>query len=312
MSNTISQSTGFQSNGRKVSNAAIVAAIACVLISAILVFAIDSNNNLIFTVTGFMCFAVMLLPIAVNKNYDLLSCWSLTCLSVFLGCFLRGIYIGIDYPDTVTLDFLFTLGVPTEEFYTPAVILVLSLFCCAVGYIFGPAKYKLNRRASYSSLSTKRIYVFAFITLCISLICTVAFVSLTDGFDWQNISRKRTTIASLNLDGSHRTYGFLRNIASIAILAHLLVLADAIRSSQKKKAKYLLAFSLLIVASFLPFYASSRSTIFTYLIMSMSVFYFCNKRVQWFKIISILLIAILIFQGMSVLRSSKELSLIHI
>ena len=311
-----SHALGAYPNNRRLSSAAKVAFFVCVFASFTSLIFLGSNKNLLFTSTGFMCFAVMLLPIAFSRNYDLLSTWSLACVSVTLGCLLRGIYIGFNYPDDQTLNTLYLRDRPIDEFYTPAAILVLSLLCCAIGFMLGPNKSRPNDMAAqaeiHSALKSKRLYRFAIVALIVSIASTLAFVGLTDGFDLQNLSRKRTTISSINLDGSHRTYGFLRSFASVALIAHLLVLADAIQSTRKKRIKYFVAFLLLLSAAFLPFYASSRSTVFIYLIMSMSVFYYCNKRIEWGRVFSILLVAVLLFQGMSILRSTREQTLIDV
>ena len=270
----------------------------------------NSSINLFFTSIGLFCFAIMLLPIAINRNYDLLSCWSMALLSVMLGCLIRGIYIGLNYPDAQTLDVLYFLGTPLEEFYGPAVYLLLFLLFCTIGYRTIPLKIK--RRAENRNFQTenRRIYIFAVLALAVSLTCSALYVNLTGGIDWLNISGKRTAIQSLELSASHRTYGFLRVFASIAILAHLVVLADATRSSNKKKRKYSLAAILFLSAVFIPIYGSTRSDVFVYTILSVAVLYFCNKSIPWVRVLTALVVAMLTFQTMSVLRSSKDLSFV--
>ena len=161
---------------------------------------------------GLFCFAVMLWPIAANRHYDLLSTWSLATLSVVLGCLIRGFYIGIEYPDFYTLNIPYSLNKPMTDFYWPATMLVSCLLCCAIGYIYGPVKTR-RKQHSRRILDTKRLYFFAFTSLFMAIACTVLYVNLTGGLDWQNISGKRTLIDSINLDNSHRTYGYLRTVS---------------------------------------------------------------------------------------------------
>lgn len=299
-------------NSTRLSNASKAATVLCVLAGLLCLGFGASSVNLFFTSVGLFCFAIMLLPIAVNRRYDLLSCWSMALLSVTLGCLLRGFYIGLNYPDHQTLDFLYFLGSPLEEFYGPAIYLSLFLLFCTIGYGVAPVKSKLKTENGNLQIDKRRIYIFAFLALAIALVSSILYVQLTGGFDWQNLSSKRTAITSLEISASHRTYGFLRLFASIAILAHLVVLADAIRSSYKKKRKYSLAVILFLSAVFIPIYGSTRSDVFVYTILSMAVLYFCSKRIPWVRVLASLVAAIFIFQTMSVLRSAKNLSFIDV
>lgn len=284
----------------------------CFIFGFLTLFLSGVNESLFFTSVGLFCLAIVLIPIALPRNYDLLSCWSMAVLSVILGCFIRGIYIGFNYPDFETLNYLYFRNVPITEFYTPAALLLVCLLACAVGYMLSP---KVGRKTAFSfktSTNKRQLYLFAFITFFISLICTILYINLTGGFDIQNISGKRTKISSINIESGHRTYGFLRTIASISILAHLAVLTDAIQTNTRKKSKYVIAVVLFVAASFLPFYASSRSPVFMFFILSLATFYFCNRRIEWIRVLTILFIAIVIFQGMSVLRSTRDSSFVNV
>ena len=298
-------------NSAKLSNAAKIIASLSVLTGLMCLIVYSSSINLFFTSVGFLCFAIVLIPITVNRNYDLLSCWSMVFLSVTLGCLIRGIYIGLNYPDFQTLNYLYFLDTPLNEFYVPAIFLLTFLLFCTIGYGLIPAKTKQKNSNHSFQINIRRTYIFAILALVISLISSAMYVNLTGGFDWLNFSSKRTTISSLQLDASHRTYGFLRIFSSLAILAHLVVLSDAINSSKHKKTKYLLAITLFLSAVFIPIYGSSRSDVFNYTILSIAVLYFCSKRIPWVRVLTALTVTIFIFQAMSVLRHSKDLSFVN-
>jgi len=268
-----------------------------------------ANEYVLFTAVGFFSMAIILIPVAVLKNYDPLSTWSMVCVSVLLGGALRGIYIGIGYPDSFTLDWLYILGQRAEYFIEPAVILLGFLVCCVSGYLTGPKRYRQIGSSRIATYNSRRVYVIAYVALIISAGCTILYVHLTGGFDILNISRKRTLIESVNLAASHRTWGALRSVAGLAMVAHLIVLADALSGSiSSRPPKYLLAAVLFLVAAFLPFYASSRGIVFLYVLLSLSVMFYYSRKVQWVRIMVVLFAMIIVFQAMSVMRTASEMT----
>jgi len=284
----------------------------CLSITSFALF--TSNPYSIFTVTGFLAGAIVLLPLVLLRNINLISSWSFTILSVALGAVMRGIYIGIGYPDHYTLDFFYFLGSSPDSFIYPAIMLLLCLSFLVLGFIFAPGNWRKRPKAIYvQEMNVNRMYVFAILSLTISLIASVAYVNLTGGFDLLNLSKKRVLIESLELSNTHRTWQSLRVFSSIAILAHLLVLGNALQTNSSNKfLKLSLAASLFIVACLIPFYASSRGTIFLYFLYSLAMIYHMNQRLSWGKILAVMFLAIFIFQAMSTLRTSRDVSVTRV
>jgi len=288
-----------KNNLNRLSIAACLSNLILGLIFLAVSFFIDS---FIFTATGCLAFAIMLLPICFNRNYDVLSSWSVACGSVFLGLYIRGFYVGFEYPSYETVNHFWIRNSPHETFIYPSLLLLLGLLICAFGFLLTPQR-KIIPNYRYTA-NPLRLYGFALMALIVSLASTILYINLTGGFDFNNLSSKRTLINSLDyVNTSHRTYGFLRNLSEIALIAHLLVVVDISISKSKKKPKILLAFSLLLLALFLPFYASSRFNVVFFIAMSAATLYFCNRNINWTRIIIISICCLLLFQTMSILRS---------
>ena len=268
--------------------------------------------QVLFFTTGLFAAAIALFPPAFQKNYDLFSTWSLAALSIVLGATIRGLYISIGYPDNETLDFLYFLGKPADDFFWPSLIFLAALVCLVLGYLFGPVrKNRPNLKKYFHAVSTGRLYLLVAILSTISLVATITYVSFTDGFDLLNLSKKRTLISTLELADSHRTWQSLRTIASLAMLAHLLVLADALNTRSIDKAwKYALAIVLFLLAAFIPFYASSRGLVFIYAILSLAVTYYVKQRLSGRLLLTIGIGGIVLFQAMSIMRTAESTTVI--
>ena len=143
----------------------------------------------------------------------------------------RGIYISLGYPNHAEIDRLYFLGQTPDFFVLPGMLILASLITMAIGYRFGPTPTR-NTFSKFVQfdLSIRKIYYFSIIALLISIGCIILYARLTGGgFDLLNLSKKRTLIDAVEVSSKHRTWQSLRTIASISLLAHLLVLADALR-----------------------------------------------------------------------------------
>ncbi len=281
------------------------------ILSGILVlFLTPVNEYVVFTSVGFFSVAVLLLPFALKRKQNILSTWTFFSLSVFLGCFVRGLYIAFEHPNNMVLDFYYFLGQPASYFYWPATLFISSLLLIALSYIYAPVhNVRPYFKKSDVFIRQDRLYLFAFVALIVSVISIALYIQFTGGFDSLSLSRKRSAIESLVLGKDHRTWQSLRIVASLAMLAHLFVLQDAIISNVNKLPKFVFAAILFIVAVFLPFYSSTRSDVVVYIIFSFLVFHSMGKRLPWNKALLYIIAAVFIFQLMSALRSSSELSI---
>ena len=265
----------------------------------------QQSPYIIFTSFGFAALATICLPYILSARINLLSTWTFFSLSVFLGCFLRGIYIGLNYPNDNVLNFYYYIGNAPSYFYLPAFILLTCLFVTAITFTVSKGSRASSLNSSNQINETRLIY-FGFFSLFVSLIAIIAYIQLTGGLDTLNLSKKRSTIESIVLEKNHRTWQSLKTIASISLLAHLILLQDGLSRTKNRKLKLILSALLFLTAIFLPFYSSTRSDVIIYMMFSLLVFYSANQAIPWKKVLIYLFFALTLFQTMSILRSAND------
>ena len=287
----------------------IIIAIFIVLASVGVLF-YGEHPNLLFAVFGLYAGAIVLLPALIDPEYDLFSTWTFVCLSVILGSTIRGFYISAGYPDSDTLEYLFFRGQSADYFVWPAILVLTCLLFMALTYAFIPAKKSLTiEHLVKFRFDEKKVRIFAYLSLAVSLVCIFAYVRLTGGFSMLNLSKKRTLIESVNLAESHRTWQSLRLIASVSMIAHLLILIDAIRSiGVDRIRKFGLAIVLFLAAVFIPFYASSRGIVFMYGIFSLATGFYVKQSFSTRNLFFVGIAAVFVFQVMTILRVSDDMS----
>ena len=244
----------------------------------------------------------MLVPGCVNTSLELFSTWTFTVLNVFMGLTLRGVYIYLELPDSATIDFFYLMGQPPDFFHFGGLVTLIGLMAITIGYVFGPKPVRLALRRGTGSVNSHRLYFLVALLGLVSVFATVRYIQFTGGVVDGIISAKRTNLAIEYLS-SHKTYGVYRVLASLAFFAHLLVLADVLRSSRSYLyVKSSLAIVLLLLACVLPFYASSRTPVAVYLSTSIATLYFSSRKLPVFKITAAAMVTFFTMGLMTALR----------
>ena len=143
----------------------------------LMLYFLDRNERLFFCSVGLISFSVVLMPVFLMRDYRYLSCWSFGCVSVFIGLFLRGIYISAGYPNLDVVNRLWLLDSPIDRFYLPSVLLVGGLLCCVIGYMLGPKVEKRQRVLGSYVIRKQPLYLFAIIALVTS-VASILLLSL--------------------------------------------------------------------------------------------------------------------------------------
>ncbi|MCF6313096.1 MAG: oligosaccharide repeat unit polymerase [Verrucomicrobiales bacterium] len=278
--------------------------VAALVFSLIAVFLTPIH---LFAAVGLWSLSIVMLPPALSPRYDLFSPWSFIILSVLVGLTLRGFYISFAYPNPAIIERLFLRGEKPGFFLKPALILLTGLIALTTAYLWNPFK-KLRTALPNNPIQKQRLYTLIFAILAISLVSTTLYIILTGGLESRFISAKRTPIPGLELSGkNYQSYGSLRFFSSLAIFAHLLVLGDLLKSKSLGRFwKIPLALILFLLACSLPFYASVRSTIATYVFLSAAVFYYSSKKLPIFKFALAGIILIIAVYVMTLLRAERD------
>lgn len=285
-----------------------VALVFVASISLVLVVVSFFLPYMLFSAVGMVALSIMLVPPAVLPRYDIFSPWSFATLCVILGLVLRGICISSGFPNRERIDGLFLLGERPDFFVWPAVVLLGGLSLMAVGYLSGRTRLRVPGRTRTLRWNTRRLYLIAFFALVVSMVSNYFFVRETGGFESEHISAKRDVIGGLDVAGSeYRGRGTLRLLAALAIFAHLLVLADSLRSQPGERGlKLAFAAALFLSACVIPVYASNRTPIALYSCLSAALFCYSGRSFPFFRVAALVAFAISGVYVMTVLRAQRD------
>ncbi|MCB1229924.1 MAG: hypothetical protein KDN19_06645 [Verrucomicrobiae bacterium] len=226
-------------------------------------------DRFLFLATGLWALAIVLLPVARDREYPLFSMWSFAALTVVLGVTLRGACLSFGFPDESRLDALFFLGHEPAFFFPAAGWLLLGLAMLTLGWMAIPFQRKNARKWDCDG---GRLVAVALLLLAISSVATVWFIQRNGGLASGEWSAKRAVIPDLDLVGAgYESHGGLRFVASLAMFGHLLALVPVMSPATAPRNRVLLgalAVALLGVACLVPFYASLRTTVALNLVSS--------------------------------------------
>lgn len=237
------------------------------------------DGRFLFFATGLWALAILLLPVARDRDYPLFSMWSFVLLTVGIGVTLRGACLSLGFPDEQRLDALFFLGREPRYFYPAAAWLLLGLMMLTLGWLAVPSRANPPRPMRPHA---GRLVALALVLLVFSVVATVLYIQRTGGLESGDWSAKRTVIPDLELAGSgYRSYGGLRFLASLAMFGHLLVLVPLLSPGTPVRHRWwlgTLAVLLLVAACVVPFYASLRTPLAINLVMSAAMFAIHGQR----------------------------------
>lgn len=249
---------------------------------------------------------VIALPFC-SRRIDWFSTWSFVFYSVFIGVFLRSIYITFDFPSSSAIQYMFLRGKPKEFLLEPMLIVLLGMSFMTLGYLAGPrvARKIAFRVFRLDCWSEKR---FLFLVLFLQLLAGVGIYffiiktlgGLSKGLLLENISVLRGVSPDLR---EYRAYGYLRWMASLSNIVCYLTVAKLI-SSRHPRFQDLILF-LLSLASSLFFYVfvSSRSAVIFILINLLVISYYLRYRKLNFSMLMLVgIFALFFMRVLSTLR----------
>ncbi len=250
------------------------AAILSGLLAVVFTVAMISSESFIFAAGGFWALTIVMIPPALDRRAGLFSIWSFVVLTVGIGMALRGLFISFESPDFETIDRLYYLGRTPEFFVGPLMKLLVGLGTMTLGYL---ALMSREAKANLREWDRRKVLWLGVVVFGASLAGAVLYAMSTGGFSPESLSAKRTPIPDIELAGrGFRSFGILRHLSSLAIFAHLIVLAEAFRSG--RRGLFVLAYGLLFVACLQPFYASVRTVVAANFILSAAVVYFLGGK----------------------------------
>jgi oligosaccharide repeat unit polymerase len=253
------------------------------------------------------CLLVVILPLALQRTYDLFSPWTFIILAVFVGTTIPGICLSLGWPNDRFLDDTFLRGEITEYFLVPGCWLVLGIIGLTLGYHLGSGLYVPIRLPL--AFNRQRLYLVATGCLAISAASLIYYVRFTGGAGSDQLTAKRTTIRELDVgrDKDFSQFGYLRWGASIGLLGACLLLGQMLlrRTSVNPLTLGLLGCLLLSAFAF-PFYSSSRGPIAWMFFIVLGMIYYGTGRVPKVMFLSVIISGFVVMQVMSALRNQNE------
>ncbi len=254
----------------------------CVVLAVLgpLILVVMVNNSLHLLALASCSVMVISFPIVMRRKPDWFSSWNFLAYSVFLGVFIRSLYIVFDYPSPFAIQEVFLLGRPKEFLIWPAILVLVGLMCVTLGFVCGPR-----------AVPPLRLKVFEFSqwnpwrfngTICFLLVLSWTgiyfFIDQTTGWELTetNISGLRGTSVDLS---EYRSYGYLRFLAGFSDTVCYLVIARVITDRKVRLSQVIVFLSSLATSILFQFFVSTRGTLaFLFVNMLALVYYFRGRK----------------------------------
>lgn len=241
---------------------------------------IDPRGLFIFG--GFAACLILSLPLAVGRQYDLLSPWSLVLVGGYVGYAIRGACITLGFDGTRTIEQLYLLGYEPAYFDGASFLVLLGLLVFTLGYMFAvsaKAAPRAGRLLSSTDFDPRMVRAMVVLLAVVGFVAFYLYAQATGGLSLDRISGKRTVIGGLNLEDEYRSYGHLRFVNSVAAVAFWIQIAFYARKGLPHgiaTPRGIWLTVLFLNACLLPFYASTRSDVIFVLITAV-VIEFCLR-----------------------------------
>lgn len=283
-------------------------AVGLVFLVPLMLVGIVDHSFLLISL-GAVALAIMMVPILRTRQIDWFSPWNWMFYAVFLGVFLRSIYITFDIPDAFTIQSGFLLGKSKEFLLWPMVLVLLGLCCMTLGYLAGPS---VSRKISYKVFQSddwaeNRFWVVVFILQLLSFIGLYLYIKNTAGqISMENISSHRGISADLN---EYNSYSYLRWLISLSDIVSCLLVARII-SERRFHFKKIVAFMALLISTatsfFFSFFSQTRSGLAVWFLnIVVIIYYLRNKKLPLFRTITLFIFVLVSARYMIGLRAGS-------
>ena len=246
---------------------------------------------------------VVTIPCIGLRKIDWFSIWNVLWYSTFVGVFLRSVYIFFDIPDAEVIQSTFLREQNKDFLLWPMLLVLCGITTMTIGYISlkvvpkRPA-FKIFRMDSWSE---KRLLFSTVILLGISWIGMYLFVTKTAG---AIVLEKLSALRGVSSDLSdYNSYGYLRLMAQMSDLVCYISVAHMI-IRREAWSKYMIFFVLSLLTSIaFNTFVSSRGSVLFLLINILAISYYLNgKKLNFFRLILVGLIALLLMKSLTILR----------
>lgn len=266
----------------------------------------------VFALVGSLACLVLSLPLLIDREYDLLSPWTLLLFAAYIGYGIRGVFIAAGINGTRDLEQLYLLGRPPTYFIWPSFVFLLGVVSVTVGFL----AWRIVPRGQARGLLARSALRPGMVVIVINILAAIGFISFllyaqrTGGFSLSSLSAKRATITGINLNTStYESHGTLRRLASLSGVAFWLAQARFSHGGFKYRvaeARTWLIVCYFVNACLLPVYSSTRIDI-VFLVVGALVIELCHSR-RRLRSRTLVLTAAIVVMGVATLTGLRNLN----
>jgi len=273
------------------------------LFPIILLCGISPGNQLI-SLAACILF-VITIPFLGRKKIDWFSIWNLLWYSVFIGVFMRSIYISYDIPSDEVIRNVFLRDETKDFLLWPMLLVLCGIIAMTIGYISGKGIPKnVPLKIFKMGIWSERRLLFSIVMLLgISWLGIYLFVTKTAG---SIILEKFSAYHGVATDLSeYHSFGYLRWMASLSNVVCYISLVYLILL-RKLWSKYLIFFILSAFTS-ITFYTfvSSRGGVMFLLINILAIKYYLNgKKLNFYRLLIFGIVALFLMISLTSLRKN--------
>lgn len=251
-------------------------------------------------------------PLLLTRKIDWFSPWNWILYSVFIGVFVRAIYITFDIPDSDIISELFLRGRSKEFLLVPMLMFLIGMGMMTVGYLAGPTvSRKVSCKIFQSDVwAENRFWVVVIILQLLSFTGSYLYIKYNAGqILMDNISSYRGLSTDLS---EYKAYGYLRWLSNLSDIVSCLLFVKIV-SERRVFFKRLVAFLAFVIAfttsSFFYFFVQTRSGVVGIFLTMLVIIYYLrnkNKKFPLFKYAIIFLLILISVKLMTWLREGNR------
>lgn len=225
--------------------------------------------------------------------------------SVFLGVFLRALYIAFELSDFEKLNRVFLLNTPISNLNAGAFLILAGSFFLILGYTVWPGSFKIRHLGFLDGGWNKRRYLILICSLSfMSIFALQHFISVQGGLIGAALSEYRGVAKEIT---EVKTQGYLRWIISLSGINAMLTFSWIMdkKCDRSKLFSKIIFLQSLLTFLFFNFFVSQRTAIVFIVIQIIAIYYYSNdlKLPKAWTAFG-LCCALLLFQLMSDIRES--------
>ena len=247
--------------------------------------------------------------LSLSKETEIFHPFMFLALTVFFGVTVQTIFL--HYLDDGSHKFAIGVRTDADTIFTAVSAITIGVLFLIFGYSIG--NRKLKTKIHNVAWSLKRVYIASILLLLVGVFALGYYIAV---FDVMENFRNQFSVKRRFIDedtGISRTLGYVRLLINFSQLAFFISYAAYLKSKHKPKQLKLLIIISAVAGIFMPFIASSRLGVLTFILTSIMIHHFStggwsSKRL---KSVGVVVTIIIIIMGGLRFAQTRGLSFDH-